>query len=119
MEQPYPSRRLTLVTVSAYLPVPLMAQAEVSGSSLLTFLFPILILGGLFYVLLILPQRRRQKKMEQLRSEITVGDEVRTIGGILGRVVAEDDDVFTIDLGGSTMRVVKRAVAEKVTEDEE
>ncbi len=113
-----PSRRLTLVTVSAYFPVPLMAQAEAGGSSVLAFLFPIVILGGLFYVLLILPQRRRQKKMEQLRSEIAVGDDVRTIGGILGRVVAEDDEVFTIDIGGSTMRVVKRAVAEKVTEDE-
>ncbi len=106
------------MTVSAYFPVPLMAQAEASGSSILAFLFPILILGGLFYVLLILPQRRRQKKMEQLRSEITVGDDVRTIGGILGRVVAEDDEVFTVDLGGSTIRIVKRAVAEKVTEDE-
>jgi len=106
------------VTVSAYFPVPLMAQAGAGGSSILAFLFPILILGGLFYVLLILPQRRRQKKMEQLRSEITVGDDVRTIGGILGRVVGEDDEVFTVDLGGSTIRIVKRAVAEKVTEDE-
>ncbi len=105
------------MTVSAYFPVPLLAQAETGGSSILAFLFPILILGGLFYVLLILPQRRRQKKLEQLRAEIGVGDEVRTIGGILGRVVGEDDETFTIDLGGSTMRVVKRAVAEKVGED--
>lgn len=107
------------MTVSAYFPVTLIAQAETSGSSILAFLFPILILGGLFYVLLILPQRRRQKKMEQLRSEIGVGDEIRTIGGILGRVVGEDDDTFTIDIGGSTMRVIKRAVAEKVKEDDE
>jgi preprotein translocase subunit YajC len=118
-EQPDPSRRLIPVTVSAYFPVTLIAQAETSGSSILAFLFPILILGGLFYVLLILPQRRRQKKMEQLRSEIGVGDEIRTIGGILGRVVGEDDDTFTIDIGGSTMRVIKRAVAEKVKEDDE
>jgi len=107
------------VTLSAYFPVPLIAQAETSGSSILAFLFPIIILGGLFYVLLILPQRRRRKKMEQLRSDISIGDEVRTIGGILGRVVGEDDDTFTIDIGGSTMRVIKRAVAEKVTEDGE
>ena len=107
------------MTLSAYFPVPLIAQAETSGSSILTFLFPIVILGGLFYVLLILPQRRRQKKMEQLRSDIGIGDEVRTIGGILGRVVGEDDDAFTIDIGGSTMRVIKRAVAEKIKEDDE
>jgi len=80
----------------------------------LAFLLPILLLGGLFYALLILPQRRRQKKMEALRSEITVGDEVRTIGGILGRVVSEDEDTFTLDIGGQNLRVVKRAVAERL-----
>ena len=107
------------MTVSASFPAPLLAQAETSGSSILAFVLPIIILGGLFYVLLILPQRRRQKKMEQLRSDIGVGDDVRTIGGILGRVVAEDDEAFTIDLGSSRMRIIKRAVAEKIKEDDE
>lgn len=96
---------------------PIFAQAEGGGSSILTFLFPLVIMGGLFYVLLILPQRRRQKKMATLRSDIGVGDEVRTIGGILGRVVEEDDETFTIDLGGHTMRVVKKAVAERIEQD--
>lgn len=96
----------------------IVAQESTEGGSLLAFLFPLLILGGLFYVLLILPQRRRQKKMEQMRSDITVGDEVRTIGGIIGTVVRDEDDVFTIDIGGQHLRVVKRAVAEKITEPE-
>ena len=82
------------------------------------FLFPLLILGGLFYVLLILPQRRRAKKMDQLRSEIGIGDDVRTIGGILGTVVDEDDETFTVDIGGQRMRVVKRAIAERIDSDE-
>ena len=96
----------------------LIVAQESSGGGAITFLFPLVILGGLFYVLLILPQRRRQKKMEQMRSEISVGDEVRTIGGILGTVVDEDDDIYVIDIGGSRMRVVKRAVAERVSDDE-
>jgi preprotein translocase subunit YajC len=85
---------------------------------MLSFLFPIVIMGGLFYVLLILPQRRKRKKMEQLRSDIEIGSEIRTIGGIVGTVVDEDDETFTIDLGGSTMKIIKRAIAERTDSDE-
>jgi preprotein translocase subunit YajC len=96
----------------------IVAQETSSGGNALSFLLPLVVLGGLFYVLLILPQRRRQKKMEEMRSSISVGDDVRTIGGILGTVVGEDDDTFTIDIGGQTMRVVKRAVAERIGSDD-
>jgi preprotein translocase subunit YajC len=94
----------------------LFAQTE-SSSSALSFLFPILIMGGLFYVLLILPQRRRRKKAEQMRSDIGIGDDVRTIGGILGTVVDEDEKTFTIDVGGSTMKVIKGAISERTGPD--
>ncbi len=94
-------------------------QEGEGGGNALGFLFPLLIMGGLFYVLLILPQRRRHKKMETMRSDISVGDEVRTIGGIIATVVAEKDDEFTLDIGGQKMRVIKRAVAEKLGDDEE
>ena len=96
----------------------IVAQETTGGGNALSFLLPLLVLGGLFYVLLILPQRRRQKKMEELRSSISVGDDVRTIGGILGKVVDEDDETFTIDIGGQNMRVVKRAVAERLESDD-
>ncbi|MCZ7533236.1 MAG: preprotein translocase subunit YajC [Acidimicrobiia bacterium] len=83
-----------------------------SGSSALAFLFPFLILGGLFYLFILMPQRRRQKQTKLMQAAMGIGDEVRTIGGIVGTIVDEDDETFTLDLGGSTMRVVKRAVAE-------
>ena len=95
----------------------LFAQSD-GGSSIISFLFPIAIMGGLFYVLLILPQRRRRKKADQMRSNISIGAEVRTIGGIVGTVVDEDDKTFTIDLGGSTMRIMKHAIAERTDSDE-
>ena len=96
-----------------------IAQTE-SGSSLVGFLLPIAILGGLFYLLLIMPQRRRAKKAQELRDSIAVGDEIRTIGGIYGTIRSEDDESFTIDLGGgSTMRISRRAVAERIGDDSE
>lgn len=95
-----------------------IAQTESQGSAL-GFLLPLVILGGLFYLLLILPQRRRAKKMDELRSSIKAGDEIRTIGGIYGTVRAEDEKSFTIDLGdGSKMRISKQAVAERIGGDE-
>ena len=96
----------------------IVAQESTDGGNALGFLLPLVILGGLFYVLLILPQRRRQKKMEQMRAGIGIGDEVRTIGGIIGTVVDEDDEVVTIDIGGQRMRVIKRAIAGKTGGDE-
>ena len=96
-----------------------VAQTESSGSAL-GFLLPIVVLGGLFYLLLVLPQRRRAKKAKELRDSIAVGDEVRTIGGIYGTIRSEDDETFTIDIGGgSSMRIAKRAIAERIGDDTE
>ena len=56
------------------------------------------------------------------RTQLTVrvGDEVRTIGGIYGTIRSEDDESFTIDIGGgSTMRISRRAVAERLGDDSE
>lgn len=101
------------------IPAVVFAQAESQGSTL-GFLLPIAILGGLFYLLLIMPQRRRAKRAKELRDSINVGDEIRTIGGIYGTIKSEDDESFTIDLGsGSMMRIAKRAIAERVGNDSE
>jgi preprotein translocase subunit YajC len=102
---------------------PIAAQAADGGnegSNLLGFLLPLIILGGLFYVMLYLPRRRQSKRAEELRASITVGDEIRTIGGIYGKIKAEQDDTYTIDLGsGATMRIAKQAVAERLGDDSE
>lgn len=95
------------------------ASDEASGSWL-ALLLPLVIFGGLFYVALILPQRRRQKQMQQLRDSVEVGDEVRTIGGILGKVTRLDGDEVTVDVGGGTkLRLTVRAIAEKLGAQEE
>jgi preprotein translocase subunit YajC len=99
---------------------PILAQTEGGGSNAIGFLLPLVILGGLFYFMLVMPQRRRAKKAKELRQSITVGDEIRTIGGIFGTVRSEDDDSFIIDIGGgSTMRIAKQAVAERTGDDTE
>lgn len=98
---------------------PILAQeieAESSGS-LVGFLFPILMIGGIFYVVVLMPNRRKQKRTNQLLASVEVGDEIRTVGGIIGKIVASDDSTFTIELEGSRMRITKRAIAARI-EDE-
>ena len=70
------------------------------------------------YLLLIRPQRKRMRDMEDLRKSIDIGDEVRTVGGIFGVVTGVNGDVMMIDVGsGTTLRVATRAVAAKVNTD--
>ncbi|MCE5236532.1 MAG: preprotein translocase subunit YajC [Clostridiaceae bacterium] len=69
--------------------------------------------GGLLIILMvgmvalmIIPQRRRDKKIKQMLSAIKVGDRVRTIGGIYGTVTTVKDDVITISVGPDKVRLV-------------
>jgi preprotein translocase subunit YajC len=83
-------------------------------------LLPALILGGIFYFIFVVPQRRRMRSIEQMRSSVGVGDEIRTVGGIYGTIRTMDDDSMTLDVGGGTViRFSKRAIAGKVEAAEE
>ena len=94
--------------------------ASDSGSNLLGFIVPLVIIGGLFYAFLILPQRRRMKGMQALRDSVEIGDEIRTVGGIYGTVNRMDDESVVIDVGGgTTLRISRRAVADKLGDDDE
>ena len=49
-----------------------------------------------FYFFLIRPQSKKQKEEEEMRSNLEIGDEITTIGGIVGRVVNINDDADTM-----------------------
>jgi preprotein translocase subunit YajC len=92
-----------------------------SGGSALSLLVPLLLMGVLFYFLLIRPQQRRARAQRDLISSVEVGDEIMTAGGILGTVTAidDDDDLLSVEIAPNTViRVVKRAVSQRFVEDE-
>jgi preprotein translocase subunit YajC len=67
------------------------------------------------WLLLIQPQRRRQQQQARLISELAVGDEVVTVGGLYGRVQGVEEDAFTLEIAPQTsVRVTKTSVAAKV-----
>lgn len=58
---------------------------------------PMVLIIVVFYFMLIRPQRKREKQERDMRNSITVGDEISTIGGFIGRVVSVKDDVLVIE----------------------
>ncbi len=73
---------------------------------------PFLLIFGIFYLLLIMPMRKRQKKHQELLSKLTKGDRVITTGGIFGTVVETDGDVLTIRIAENVkIQVARSAVA--------
>ena len=86
-----------------------------------TFL-PFLLLIPLFYFLMYRPQKKQEKETAQMRSNLTIGDEVVTIGGIMGKVIAinDKDNYFVIETGTAKnktyLKLSKQALYSVVSE---
>ena len=77
-------------------------------------LFPLAIFVLIFYFFIIRPQRKKQKQHDNLIGGISRGDQIITIGGVLGPVREVRDDTFTIELTeGVKVRILKSAVQTK------
>jgi preprotein translocase subunit YajC len=71
------------------------------------------------YLLLIRPQRQQAKRMQEMLSNLQVGDEVITAGGIYGEVTGVDDDRVQLEIDADVrIAVARRAIASKVTSEE-
>ena len=62
---------------------------------------------ALMYFILIRPNSKKRKAEEELKKSITIGDDVTTIGGIVGKVVAvkDDEDAFIIETGTDRVKI--------------
>ena len=89
------------------------AETEVSTASMLLSTFgPIVIMFVVFYFLLIRPQKKRDTEIQKMREAIEVGDEIVTIGGIVGRIVSIKEDTLVIETSGerSKLRIARWAI---------
>ena len=98
---------------------------EQSPASFLTLLLPFALMFVMMYFLMIRPQNKKKKQEEQMRNNLQVGDEITTIGGLMGRVVSirEDTESLVIETGAdrSKIRIKKGAIAscDTIHDDEE
>ncbi len=72
------------------------------------------------YAIIIIPQRRRSKSEEKMRAEVEIGDEIVTIGGIVGIVVGLKEDTILLETGNDKMRMrlLRGAISRNVTAEE-
>lgn len=84
------------------------------GGSTWTFILMIVVLALALYFLMWRPQKKKEKKAADMRNSLEIGDEVTTIGGIVGRVVSLKEDTFVIETAGdrSRMRFKRWAIQE-------
>ena len=65
----------------------------------------IVLMVGLFYFLMIRPENKKKKKLAEMRSNLTTGDTITTIGGIFGKVVAIDGEKITFETSEDRVRI--------------
>lgn len=104
-----------------------MAQASAAGTeqtggilSILTMIVPLALMVLVFWLLIIRPEKKRTKEMQNMLDSLQVADEVVTNGGIIGRVLSVQKDTVLIETGSdrTKIRVVKSAIARCNTEHE-
>ncbi len=77
------------------------------------------LLGAVFYFFAIRPQRRRASEIRGLQASLEEGDQIRTAGGIFGRIDSIDGDLVVVDVGdGTRIRFSRQAIAAKVGDTE-
>ena len=78
------------------------------GSSQILSFLPIILIFVIFYFLLIRPQQKQRKEHQSLLSNLKVGDNVLTSGGIYGRITGIKDDKITVEISDKVRVKVNR-----------
>ena len=89
----------------------LFAPSGQGGGGTSIFLIQMAVLVGIFYFLLIRPQRQQQARHKQLLESLAKGDQVVTNGGVIGEVIHIKDSEVTIRSGESRLIVLRSAIA--------
>ena len=89
--------------------------APASTASFITGVAPLLLIFVVFYFLLLRPQSKRVKTLQNAIANVKKGDQVVTSGGILGRVTRVEDQYLEVEIAPNTrVRVVRATIAEVV-----
>jgi preprotein translocase subunit YajC len=82
-------------------------------------LMPLVLLIFIMYFLLIRPQKKREKTINQMRNSLKVGDEIITIGGICAKIIKLKDDKLTIEVGSDKTKfeIMRWAVSKTLSNE--
>ena len=76
-----------------------------AGGGLGSTVIMIVVMIAIFYFLLIRPENKKKKQAAEQRNSLKVGDDITTIGGIMGTVVNVKDEKFVIEVGADQVRI--------------
>lgn len=86
------------------------------GAGSLTPILMIVLLFGVMYFMMIRPQQKRRREAQEMQSSLGPGDEVVTIGGLYGTVVAVEEETVLLEVApGVQTRYARPAIARTVT----
>ncbi|MGB7924857.1 MAG: preprotein translocase subunit YajC [Pyrinomonadaceae bacterium] len=90
----------------------ILFQNAGGGGSFIVAILPWLLIFGVFYVLIILPQRKRQRQLQDTIANLKAGDRIVTTGGIIGTITAvRDTSLLVRSADKSILEVARSAVA--------
>lgn len=91
------------------------------GSGLAQLALPLVAMIAIFYFLIMRPEKKRTKKMNEMLDNLQVADEVITTGGIIGRVVSVKEDTVLIETGNdrTKIRILKSSISKNNTVHDE
>jgi len=80
-------------------------DAPAQPTSMMPSIIMMVVMVAVFYFLLIRPENKRKKEAESMRNAVKTGDEITTIGGIVGKVVNVKDDKIVIETSADQVRL--------------
>ena len=98
----------------------MLTQSGAAGGGVSMIIMVVAMLA-IFYFLLIRPENKKKKAAAQMRSELAVGDQITTIGGVVGTICAVKEDTIVIETSADRVRMefTKWAVSTKGTQTTE
>ncbi|EOR20689.1 preprotein translocase subunit YajC [Clostridium sartagoforme AAU1] len=88
---------------------------------ILSIVLPFALMFGIMYFLLILPEKKRNKKYNEMISSLEKNDEVVTRGGIMGKIIIVEDNYIILETSAerTKLKVTKNGIATKVNKETE
>ena len=82
-----------------------MQFLNTTSEGYISLFFTLALMLVLLYFMIYRPQKKQEKKDAAMRSSLEIGDQVTTIGGVIGRVVAIKDDTFVLETGADRVKI--------------
>ncbi len=89
--------------------------AASSGANSGSVFFMMIAMIAVFYFFMIRPENKKKKKTDEMRNSLSIGDEITTIGGMIGKIVQVTEDTVTFETGEDRVRIQTKKWAIQTT----